>query len=150
MSLKLTFVGLSLGAAVDQQTGSMSVFEIVEEIRVPQLPIQIQSFVLTLSFHRETLGQFDGRILIHLITPDQQQQMIANGELKIPAEQSRFKAIFRFGAFPVVQYGNHRFVISCLNEAQMKVTEGLVDYEVIQVNQANPVAPPPQTLRLAH
>ncbi len=39
MALKPNFSALSLSGSVDQQTGNLSVFDVMEEIRVPQLPV---------------------------------------------------------------------------------------------------------------
>lgn len=133
MSLKLQFASLSVGAAVDQQTGSLSVFELIEEVRTPQLPIQLPSAVISLGLLKTDPQEFTGKIFMHLITPDQKQQPIGNADLKMPGDQRRMKAVFRFGGFPVQQFGNHRFVLSWLNSSGAKIGEALLDFEVIQV-----------------
>ena len=133
--LKVHFASLSLGASVDQQTGNMSVFELVEEVRTPQLPIQIQQLVISLSLEKSEPRAFDGRMLIHFLTPDGKQQMIGNGEMQVPADQKRMRAVFRYPAFPVMAYGNHRFVLSWIDQANQKVAESILDFEVIQVQQ---------------
>lgn len=139
--LKISFVSLSLGASVDQQTGSMSVFDILEEIRTPQLPIQIQSLVISLSLEKADPNEFSGRLLIHLLTPDGKQHMIGNGEMRIPSEQKRMKAVFRYSGFPVHAFGDHRFVLSWLNDANTKVGEAILDFDVIQASQQPQMAP---------
>lgn len=133
MSLKLQFSALSMGASVDQQTGALSVFELIEEVRTPQLPIQIPSVVISLGLLKTEPSDFTGKIFMHLITPDQKQQLIGNAELRIPIDQKRMKAVFRFGGFPVQNYGLHRFVLSWLNSQNQKVGEALLDFDVIQV-----------------
>ena len=46
--------------------------------------------------------------------------MIGNGELKVPPDQKRLKAVFRLGGFPILNYGSHRFVLSWMNGAGQK------------------------------
>lgn len=143
-NLKCAFSSLSLSASVDQQTGSLSVFDVVDEIRAPQVPIHVQMLVLTLVWEKpKDQGHFDGRVFIHILTPDGKQAMIGNGDLKIPAEQRRVKAIFRLGGFPLIAFGSHRFVVSWVNAAGQKEGENLLDFEVVQVaEQPGPGAGP--------
>lgn len=142
MALKLHFASLSLGASVDQQTGNMSVFELVEEIRTPQVPLHLQSLVIALSLINTDATEFKGKIFIHVLTPDGKQGMVGNGEIHCPAEQKRMRAVFRFGGFPIVAFGAHRFVVSWLNEMGAKVGEALLDFDVVQATQvAQGVAP---------
>lgn len=151
MSLKLQFAALSMGASVDQQTGSLSVFDVVEELRVPQLPIQLQSLVISISLEKTIPGDFSGKLMIHLLLPDGKQQMVGNGDLRVPAEQRRMKAVFRYGGFPVHAWGKHRFVISWLDQANKKVGEAILDFDAIQVQQAaQGVAPDGQNPSVAH
>lgn len=131
--LKVSFASLSLGASVDQQTGSMSVFEVIEEVRAPQLPVQLPSLVISLSLQKLIPAEFVGKMLIHLLTPDGKQHMIGNGELKIPAEQHRMKAIFRYGGFPVAVYGVHQLVLSWVDSDNQKVCESVLDFEAVRV-----------------
>ena len=135
MSLKCSFSSLSLGASVDQQTGSLSVFDVVDEIRTPQVPINIQSFVLTVVWEKQKPESYDGKVFIHILTPDGKQAMVGNGELKVPADQKRLKAVFRFGGFPVMAFGEHRFVLSWVNATGAKEGEAILDFEAVQVTQ---------------
>lgn len=150
MALKLQFASLSLGASVDQQTGSLSVFDIVEEIRAPQLPIQMQSLVIALSLEKTGGEEAEGRILIHLLTPDGKQNILGQGELRVPREQKRMKAVFRFGAFPVYHFGAHRFVVSWVNVAGTKQGEAILDFEAIQVTQVAQGVPPAEKPPISH
>jgi hypothetical protein len=134
MSLKLHFASLSLAAAVDQQTGNLSVFEIVEEVRTPQVPIQLQSLVIAIALEKRQAGPFSGKVFIHLITPDGKQQMVGNGDMKVPAEQRRLKAVFRFGGFPVHEFGAHRFVVSWTDGANQKIGEAILNFDAVQVS----------------
>lgn len=135
MAFKLRYASLSLGASVDQQTGSLSVFDLVEEIRAPQLPIHLQSLVISLSLEKTIQDPVQGKVMIHLLTPDGKQNLLGQGELSVAAEQKRMKAVFRFGGFPVYHFGNHRFVVSWLNASGVKQGEALLDFESIQVAQ---------------
>lgn len=133
--LKLHFASLSLGASVDQQTGNLSVFDILEEVRTPQLPINIQSLVISLALEKSEPKAFDGKMVIHLLTPDGKQQIVGNGDMKIPAEQKRMKAVFRYGGFPLAMYGAYRFVLSWIDGVGAKVGEAILDFECVQVTQ---------------
>src|SRR4051812_17018648 len=127
MSMKLRFACLSLGASVDQQTGNLSVFDLVEEIRAPQVPLQLQSLVISLVLEHRESTEFVGKVLIHIFTPDGKQAMVGSGELRVPPEQRKMRAVFRFGGFPVTQFGSHRFVLSWINAQGAKVGEALLD-----------------------
>lgn len=136
MSLKLGFASLSFGASVDSQTGQLSVFEIVEELRAPQVPFSVQSLVITLMIEKKIAQDVQGKIHIHIITPDQNSANIGQGDLNMPADQNRLKAVFRLGGFPINAFGAHRFVVSWTNSAGKKEGEALLDFEVIQISQA--------------
>ncbi len=137
-TLKCSFSSLSLSASVDQQTGSLSVFDVVDEIRAPQLPIHVQTLVLTFVWEKLAAGHFDGRVFIHILTPDGKQGLVGNGELKIPNDQKRVKAVFRLGGFPLAQFGAHRFVVSWVNATGTKEGEELLDFEVAKSAEASP------------
>lgn len=150
MSLKHRFASLSLGASVDQQTGNLSVFDLVEEIRSPQVPMQLQALVIALVLERKEPGDFTGKILIHLFTPDGKQAMVGSGELRMPPEQKKMRAVFRFGGFPISAFGPHRFVLSWLNNTGAKVGEAILDFEVIQVTQIAQGVTPTDKPEFAH
>jgi hypothetical protein len=150
MALKLQFASLSLGASVDQQTGNMSVFELVEEIRTPQVPIQLQSLVIALSLQNTNATEFKGKLFIHILTPDGKQATVGNGDLQCPAEQKRMRAVFRFGAFPVVQFGAHRFVVSWVDHTGAKVGEAILNFDVVQVTQIAQGVSPSDKPQVAH
>lgn len=147
MTLKLNFAGLSLGASVDQQTGNLSIFDIVEEVRTPQVPVTVQSLVISLALEKTQGGASNGKMFIHLLTPDGQQALVGSGDMQVPTEQRRMKAVFRFGGFPLTQFGQHRFVVSWMGSAGSKEGEALLDFEVIQVAQG---APPASKPTMAH
>lgn len=149
-SLKIHFVSLSLGASVDQQTGNLSVFDILEEIRTPQVPIHLQSLVISLSLEKTDSYEFSGKILIHVLLPDGHQQAVGSGDMKIPADQKRMKAVFRFGGFPVSHFGAHRFVLSCLNQSGTKIAESVLNFDVVQVTQVAQGVAPADKPTMAH
>jgi len=135
MALKLNFSGLSLGAAVDQQTGNLSVFEIIEEIRAPQVPVQIPSMVIAMAFEKTIAEEFNGKVFIHAISPDGSQAKVGDGELKVPSKQKRLKAVFRFGGFPLKLFGPYRLVVSWTDEKDQKQGEALFDFDVVQATR---------------
>jgi len=150
MTLKVRFAGLSFGAAVDQQTGNLSVFEVVEEIRTPQVPIHLQSLVISLAIEKTTPAPFEGKLLIHVLTPDGRQASVGSGDMKIPAEQKRLKAVFRLGGFPINQFGDHRFVLSWVDHNNQKINEAILDFDVTQVTQVAQGAAPSERPSTTH
>ena len=150
MALKLHFASLSLGASVDQQTGNLSVFDVVEEIRTPQLPIHIQSFVISLALVKTERVAFNGKLFIHVFTPDGKQALVGNGEVAVPIDQQRMRAVFRFGGFPIVGFGEHRFVVSWVDGSGAKVGEALLDFDVVQVAQVAQAPNPSEKPRVQH
>lgn len=137
MSLKLQFASLSLGASVDQQTGNLSVFDVVDEVRAAQVPFHIQSLVISVVLQKTIPDEFNGKMLIHLFTPDGKQQPVGTGELRVPREQQRMKAVFRYGNFPVLGFGQHRFVLSWVNADNSKVGEAILDFTSLQVTEVS-------------
>ena len=150
MALKLHFASLSLGAAVDQQTGNLSVFELIEEVRTPTVPIQLQSLVISLALQNIDAQEFKGKIFIHILTPDKKQAMVGNGEIGCPKGQKRMRAVFRFGGFPVSQFGDHRFVVSWMDQSNTKIGEAILDFDVVQVQQVAQGATTNENPKLAH
>lgn len=150
MALKLNFASLSLGASVDQQTGNLSVFDVVEEVRTPQLPVQLQALVISIALEKTEPGAVNGKLFIHLLTPDGKQSTVGTGDMSVPNEQKRMKAVFRFGGFPVTQFGDHRFVLSWVNGAGQKQGEAILDFEVIQVAQVAQGLAPSEKPSVSH
>jgi hypothetical protein len=150
MALKLHFASLSLGASVDQQTGHLSVFDLVEEIRAPQLPIHIQSLVISLSLEKTVPQAATGKMFIHVIAPGAQPALVGSGDMAVPAEQKRMKAVFRFGGFPIQAFGSHRFVLSWVNPQGVKEGEALLDFDVIQMAQVAQGIPPSEKPPISH
>ncbi|OFZ20267.1 MAG: hypothetical protein A2X94_15450 [Bdellovibrionales bacterium GWB1_55_8] len=150
MALKVHFASLSFGASVDQQTGSLSIFDIVEELRTPQVPMHLQALVITLAMEKTEPGDFNGKVLIHILTPDGKQQMVGTGEMRVPAQQRRLKAVFRFGGFPVLAFGDHRFVVSLMNDKGSKVGESLLDFNVVQATQVAQGVSPSEKPPVSH
>ena len=139
-----------MGASVDQQTGNLSVFDLIEEIRTPQVPVHLQSLVISLALEKLDTSEYSGKMVIHFLSPDGNQQVVGTGDMKIPKEQKRMKAVFRFGGFPIFQMGAHRFVLSCVNQAGAKVAESILDFEVIQAAQVAQGLGPSDKPPLAH
>lgn len=132
MAVKIHFSSLSFGASVDQQTGNLSVFDLVEEIRTPQIPIQLPSLVLSLAMENTQRIEFKGQVLIHIIAPGEAPAKIGSGDLRVPSERKRVKAVFRFSGFPLANFGEYRVVVSVLDTSQQKVGESILDFEVIK------------------
>ena len=147
MELRLNFASLSVGAAVDQQTGNLSIFEVVEEIRTPVVPIHLQSLVISLAFELSQPYAFEGYVDIHIKKPDGFSDAIGKGELKIPPDKKRIKVVFRFGAFPISAFGRHLFELVWSDAAGNEMGRGDIPFEVVKVVQvAQGVAPsnPPE------
>jgi len=135
MALQLHFAALSQAASVDQQTGHLSIFELVDEIRTHQLPITLQSLVISVSLTKTDALASKGKLFIHFLTPDKKQHLVGTGDMSVPADQRRLKAVFRFGNFPINAYGSFRFVLSWMSEQGVKEGEALLDFDVIHAVQ---------------
>jgi hypothetical protein len=132
----MIYGGLSMGASVDQQTGSLSVFEVVDELRAPQVPFQVGSLVIALIFEKTVPDTALSGVFIHLQTPDGKTTLLGNGDIHLPADRKRSKAVFRFGSFPIMSFGGHRMVVSWTGpDKKTKVGEAIFDFEAIQVTQ---------------
>lgn len=138
MALHLQFASLSLSAAVDQQTNHLSVFDVVDEIRVPQVPAQVQNLVISLALVREEPHHNAGKLFIDLIPPDGNAARVGQGELQIPGPQRRMKAIFRFANFPLLQVGMYRFVVSWTDDRGEKEGEAILDFDVSLQEEQRP------------
>ena len=150
MSIKLQFSSLSLGASVDQQTGHLSVFDVIEEIRVPQLPVQLQTLVIALVLQKTIPQAVSGKMLIHLLPPGESPVLVGQGPLDIPPEQARMKAVFRFGGFPLAHFGDYRIVVSFINESGKKEGEALLDFSVVKATQVAQGVPPTEKPPVSH
>ena len=150
MTLKLHFASLSLGASVDQQTGNLSVFDVLEEVRVPQVPVHMQSLVISLTLQKNNPGTAGGKMFIHFLTPDGKQALVGSGDMQVPSDQKRMKAVFRFGGFPITMFGEHRFVLSWVNTGGMKQGEALLDFDVVQVTQVAQGMPSSEKPPISH
>ena len=134
MNLKAHFSSLSTGASVDQQTGQLSVFDILEEIRAPQTPFHLPSVVVAISFEKPDSNVWEGEVIIHHVSPTTQKK-IGAGPLKIPKEQKRVKAVFRFGGFPIDSFGRHQIVVSWIDPDGKKVGEKIFSFDAVQATQ---------------
>ncbi len=148
--VKVHYASLSMGASVDQQTGNLSVFDVIEEIKIPQVPSSLQSLIISLILEKTEPGEFRGKMMIHIFMPDGSQQVIGDGEMRIPSSQKKMKAVFRFGGFPLPQFGHYRFVLSLMSAAGPKVGEAILDFDVAQVTQVAQGVAPADKPPLAH
>ena len=145
MSLRFHFASLSMDAAVDQQTGSLSVFDVIEEIRTPIVPFTLQSLVLAVTVEKTIPTRFVGKLHIQLITPDEKTASVGYIDVQIPAEQKRMRSLFRFDDFPIQSFGPHRIVLIWLqgpsasgpasgqSNSETKIGESVLNFDVIQV-----------------
>jgi hypothetical protein len=112
--------------------------------------VHLQSLVISLALEKTEPGLESGKMFIHLLTPDGKQALVGNGEMEVPAEQKRMKAVFRFGGFPINQFGAHRIVVSWTNQAGSKQGEAILDFDVIQATQAAQGMPNTEKPPVAH
>jgi hypothetical protein len=89
-------------------------------------------------------------MLIHLMSPDGDQQIIGSGDIRMTPDQGRMKACFKFAGFPVAHFGSYRFVLSFVNAGGNKIGETILSFESIQVSQAGPVVAAETKPGLAH
>jgi hypothetical protein len=132
MALELQFSGLSFSGAVDQHTGNLSIFDLIEELRVPQLPINLPPVTLSIALKKTTPEAHKGGLFIHIKTPDGNTNMIGNGDLSVPAEQRRMKALFRFGGLPINQFGTHQIILTWVDAKGETEGNAFCEFDVLQ------------------
>ena len=110
----------------------------------------MQSLVISLALEKSGDQAANGKMMIHFLTPDGKQHMVGTGEMAVPAEQRRMKAVFRFGNFPINIFGAHRFVLSWLDADGQKQGEALLDFDVIQAVQVAQGMPETDKPSMAH
>jgi len=106
---------VSLGASVDQQTGRLSVFDILEEVHSAQVPTQIPLLVISLLLERRNPEDSNLRFQLFHIPPSGGENLIGAGDLNFPARKSKMKAIFRFNHLPLADFGRHSIRVEWKN-----------------------------------
>ena len=134
--LKFSFNVLSVGASIDSQTGNLSVFDFIDEVRTPQLPILLQSLIINVGIQKlEPNRPFAGQILIHQVAPDGTSGVLAKGDLKISEDQQKMKIVFRFNGMQINQFGNYKFVVSILDQNNNKFLESISELDCVKIYQ---------------
>jgi hypothetical protein len=122
-----TFSVLSLSAAVDSQTGSMSIFDQIDEIYAKSYPAKLQSLVISFGLTSQKEEEKSGKIMIHAVTPDGQAAKIGDGPYNFSKNKETFKGCIRVNDILFEKEGKYRFVVSVLNTKNEKVGEVVLD-----------------------
>lgn len=128
-----TFSVLSLSASVDSQTGSLSIFDQVDEIFSKSFPARLQSLVISFGLSTQNDDEKSGKILIHAITPSGQPTKIGEGKFSFSEKKENFKGCIRVNDILFEKEGKHRFVVSVLNSKNEKIAEVISDLNVKQI-----------------
>ena len=132
--ITIPYTLLSLSSSIDQQTGNLSVFELVEEINTLQVPVLMQQLTLSIGLKKSEPKPFLGTMIIHMITPSNKVHKLGATEVKMESTSRKSsRTVVKFSNFPINEEGKTRFVVSLLDSENKKVAEGISDLEVIKV-----------------
>ncbi|MBN21857.1 MAG: hypothetical protein CL678_11305 [Bdellovibrionaceae bacterium] len=150
MSVTLEFACLSLGVAVDQQTGSLSVFDVLEEMRAPQVPFQIPTLVISMIFLNHTGQKREGSFDMEVLDSEGNRIKIGQGQLSFPPSRKRMKAVLRMGAFPIHHFGEQKLFVKWQGEGVGFSGEQEFGFEAIQMPQVAQGSPQAQSSDETH
>ena len=117
-SIKLQWAIVCMGGAVDQQTNSLSLFDILEEFQIGvKEKITSEGIFVPRSFKFISLWCNDkGKALsfltkIVLQSPDGEQLMELEGELSVPENKFAHRHIVDFPGFQIKGGGRYKFLV---------------------------------------
>jgi len=135
MKLSIPLATLSQGASVDQQTGRLSIFEVIEEIPVVSLPTYIPNAVIALILDKELADQSNIRFEIYHDAPGADSVQVASTPFKLPPDKRRIKLLFRFSGIPIQSLGSHKLRIELIDDNETKLVKSNLGIEVFQTPQ---------------
>ena len=133
MSVKIQFAALSAGASVDQQTGRLSVFDVVEELKVPDLPLRVPNLVISLIAGKTTSKEIKGSMKVLLKDPSGRVRELGTNPIGFPENRKRLKAVFRFSGFPVEEAGVHILTVDYQGAAGKSLAKTEIEFSVLHV-----------------
>jgi hypothetical protein len=128
--VKVSLCMLSLGSSLDKQSGSLSIFDVLEEIRVDKMPITIYNLSLSVGLKKLENKRFDGKLFVHVLSPEGESHTVGSSEISMGENTMTKRSVVKFTNFPISKFGKTRFVISVLNSSNEKISEGISDIEV--------------------
>lgn len=125
--IKLNLAAIASGASIDNATGNLTLFNIIEEIRIPKdrLPISIPELALVGSFTRldaqiETMG-----FQLDYILPD--GKTMAVNKSSTPFQGDRVRIVMRLNGMPIDTLGRHKLRLSWTWKSKGEEDEGSFD-----------------------
>jgi hypothetical protein len=106
--IKLNHATLSSGACVDNATGNATIFNILEEIRVPKdrLPVAIPEVAFVGSFTRLSAHIGTMNFELNYIHPSGKQ--ITIGKNQAAFQGDRLRVVLRLNGMPIEEFGRHK------------------------------------------
>ena len=136
-------------ASIDQQTNSVSLFNVVEELTINKAPLgnsivkklsnlptktQIKTdFTFVVHMERDPevkIQKFNPGIKIKVVSPSGDTFAEAEVPLKFEAGKNRLRAIINMGTFPVKDSGLYKIVVS----TRVSLSDDFEEVEVVPVD----------------
>lgn len=119
-------------SSVDQQSNNVSLFDVFEALEVginpaaniktsnnPELNIPIQYQIVSLWTIADAKNN-GGEVRITLISPDGEEKILVNSELKFPTGKRRMRSINQIQGLPVNKSGDYHFVVELKQEKEFQ------------------------------
>lgn len=103
---------IASGASIDSGTGNLTLFNVLEEIRVPQerLPISIPEVAFVGSFTRMDTSIDSMKFTLDYILPDGKTMNVNQSSTQFQGD--RVRLVMRLNGMPIEKLGRHKLRIS--------------------------------------
>lgn len=146
--IKLNFAALATGAAIDSHTGNLTLYNMLEEVRVPKerLPLAIPEVAFVGAFTRLDAGLASMGFQLEYIMPSGRVIDVSKSETRFQGD--RMRVVMRLNGMPIEEFGRHRFRV----QWNWKGTSGDADdnegsfdvfLDVLPAENAAPAGAPP-------
>jgi hypothetical protein len=110
--IKLNYAALATGASLDSATGNVTLFNVLEEVRVPKdrLPIAIPEVAFVGSFTRIEGQEAKMGFQLDYIMPGGKTITVNKSEPQFQGD--RMRVVMRLNGMPIEAFGRHKFRVS--------------------------------------
>ena len=107
--IKLNFAALATGAAIDSHTGNLTLFNMLEEVRVPKdrLPLAIPEVAFVGAFTRLDPSLTSIGFQLDYLMPGGRTIAVNKSETRFQGD--RMRVVMRLNGMPIEEFGRHRF-----------------------------------------
>ena len=110
--IKLNMACIASGASIDSGTGNLTLFNIIEEVRIPKesLPISIPELAFVGSFTRLDVKITTMNFQLEYHLPD--GKIMPINKSQAPFQGDRVRLVMRLNGMPIEKLGRHRLRIN--------------------------------------